>query len=56
MRAGESAPADRPCGVPFLWARVVDDVITTGSTADALAHVLKQAGAAEVSLYALARA
>ncbi|MGH8127547.1 MAG: double zinc ribbon domain-containing protein [Gammaproteobacteria bacterium] len=35
---------------------VVDDVITTASTANALAHVLKQAGAAKVSLYALARA
>lgn len=39
-----------------LHVGVVDDVITTGSTADALAHVLKQAGATAVSLYALARA
>ncbi|MGA7964320.1 MAG: ComF family protein [Gammaproteobacteria bacterium] len=35
---------------------VVDDVVTTASTADALAHALKNAGAAKVSLYALARA
>lgn len=35
---------------------MVDDVVTTASTADALAHTLKNAGAAKVSLYALARA
>lgn len=35
---------------------VVDDVITTGGTAEAIARTLKQAGAAEVYVYALARA
>ena len=35
---------------------VVDDVITTGATADACARVLKRAGAARVDVLALARA
>lgn len=35
---------------------VVDDVITTGSTCETLARALKQAGAARVDVYALARA
>lgn len=39
-----------------LRIAVVDDVITTASTAEAIAHTLKRAGAAEVALYALARA
>lgn len=39
-----------------LHVGIVDDVITTGSTADALARSLKRAGASRVSLYALARA
>ena len=34
---------------------IVDDVLTTGATADALAAVLKQAGAARVSLWVVAR-
>jgi adenine/guanine phosphoribosyltransferase-like PRPP-binding protein len=33
----------------------VDDVLTTGATASACARVLKRAGAAHVSLLALAR-
>lgn len=35
---------------------IVDDVLTTGSTAGALAHVLRQAGAAHVSIWICARA
>jgi predicted amidophosphoribosyltransferase len=35
---------------------VVDDVITTGATADACARALKRAGAARVDILALARA
>ena len=34
---------------------VVDDVMTTGATAEALARVLKQAGAARVSVWVVAR-
>jgi predicted amidophosphoribosyltransferase len=34
---------------------VVDDVITTGATAEACARVLKRAGAARVDILALAR-
>jgi ComF family protein len=44
----------RPVG--GLHIGVVDDVITTASTAEAIAHTLKRAGASRVSLYALARA
>jgi ComF family protein len=45
------------CTVALRGARValVDDVMTTGATADALAAVLKRAGAAEVSVWAVAR-
>jgi ComF family protein len=39
-----------------LHVAVVDDVITTASTAEAIARTLKQAGAERVSVYALARA
>lgn len=35
---------------------IVDDVLTTGSTADALAEVLKRAGARRVEVWAVARA
>ena len=35
---------------------IVDDVLTTGATADALARVLKAAGAGRVSVWAVARA
>jgi len=35
---------------------IVDDVVTTGATVDALARALRQAGAREVQVWALARA
>ena len=35
---------------------VIDDVMTTGATADAVAHCLKQAGVEKVSIWVLARA
>lgn len=39
-----------------LHVGIVDDVVTTGSTAEALAQALGRSGAARISLYALARA
>jgi ComF family protein len=39
-----------------LHIGIVDDVMTTGSTLDALAESLKQAGAGEVSCFVVARA
>lgn len=46
------------CRAPVagLQVAVVDDVITTGSTIETLADVLKRVGAAEVTIYAIARA
>ena len=41
--------------VEGLHVAIVDDVLTTGATAQEIARVLKQAGAARVSLWALAR-
>lgn len=42
--------------VKGLHLGIVDDVMTTGSTLDALAQVLKQGGAREVSCWVIARA
>lgn len=39
-----------------LHVAIVDDVLTTGATADAIAQVLKEAGAASVAVWAVARA
>jgi len=39
-----------------LDVAIVDDVLTTGATADAIAQVLKEAGAASVAVWAVARA
>lgn len=43
-------------GLPAPRVAIVDDVITTGSTANELAQVLKQAGAQHVEVWAVARA
>lgn len=42
--------------VPGMHTAIVDDVLTTGATADALARTLKGAGADRVVVWALARA
>ncbi|SEJ88779.1 ComF family protein [Pseudomonas sp. NFR16] len=44
-----------PAGVTDLHIALIDDVLTTGSTADALARLLIQAGARKVDVYCLAR-
>ena len=41
--------------VPGLHVAIVDDVLTTGATAQEIARVVKEAGAARVSVWALAR-
>ncbi|MCQ4315514.1 ComF family protein [Stutzerimonas zhaodongensis] len=42
-------------GVARRHVAIVDDVLTTGATAEALARLLKRAGAARVDVYCLAR-
>ena len=42
-------------GVHGMHIAIVDDVMTTGATLDALAHVLKQGGARKVSAWVVAR-
>lgn len=42
--------------VAGMHVGIVDDVMTTGSTLDALAQTLKQAGASEISCFVVARA
>jgi len=56
-RANVSGAFKTARGRPLAGMRVllVDDVVTTGATASACARVLKRAGAAHVSLLALAR-
>jgi predicted amidophosphoribosyltransferase len=51
--SGAFAVRDGP--VPASLA-IVDDVLTTGSTADALAAALKRAGCRRVEIWAVARA
>jgi len=44
-------------GVVWCWQHVavVDDVVTTGATAQAMSRVLRRAGAIEVEVWAVAR-
>ncbi|NQD96418.1 ComF family protein, partial [Pseudomonas sp. CrR25] len=51
-RAFTLTPQQRVAG---LHLALVDDVLTTGATVESLARVLKQAGAARVDVYCLAR-
>ncbi|MDM8350806.1 ComF family protein [Pseudomonas sp. sp1636] len=51
-RAFALAPASQFGG---LHLALVDDVLTTGATAESLARLLKKAGAARVDIYCLAR-
>ena len=51
-RAFALSPASRVTG---LHLALVDDVLTTGATAENLARLLKRAGAARVDVYCLAR-
>jgi predicted amidophosphoribosyltransferase len=52
--AGAFALTD-PGVVHGLHVALVDDVLTTGATAQALARLLRDAGAARVDMYCLAR-
>ncbi|MCL7462421.1 ComF family protein [Pseudomonas sp. NW5] len=45
----------RPAAVAGAHLALVDDVLTTGATADTLASLLRAAGAARVDVYCLAR-
>ena len=51
LRQAFTAPSD----VKGLSIAVIDDVVTTGSTAEAVARCLVQAGAQQVQIWALAR-
>ena len=42
-------------GTPRKHVAIVDDVVTTGATAEALARILKRAGIARVDVWAVAR-
>jgi predicted amidophosphoribosyltransferase len=43
------------CGTPPERVAVLDDILTTGATADAMATVLRAAGARHVEVWAVAR-
>lgn len=56
QRSANLQTAFQVCGnVRGLRVAVVDDVMTTGATAEAIARALKAAGAADVQLWCLAR-
>ena len=38
-----------------LHIAVIDDVLTTGATAEAIARLLRKAGASRIDIYCLAR-
>ena len=53
-RSANALPTAAGCVPPAV--AIVDDVLTTGSTADALAQALKRAGCRRVEVWAVARA
>ena len=55
MRGAFEVPAHCKPAISDRRILLVDDVLTTGATADACARVLKRAGAANVNVLALAR-
>lgn len=55
MRAAFSLRDGAGCLIAGRHVLLIDDVMTTGATAEACSRVLKRAGAAEISLLALAR-
>ena len=44
------------CGLSGRHVAIVDDVITTGSTVQAMAHALRSAGATRIQVWSVARA
>ena len=55
MRGAFQVPPDRQAAVKGRAVLLIDDVLTTGATADACARALKRAGVIKVSVLALAR-